>query len=790
MMGGSIFVYNSIFAENCNFANNKATYGGAININGGLKGYDIVKCNFTNNTASKNGGAIYSFNDEHLLNITSCIFDSNDANYGGALYCCGDLVVDGTEFNCNDAIYGSAICFDASSSSSVRGSGYTTTYIYKATVFYSDFLNNKAYGDGGAIYCRGGSDKISALNCIFRGNYADSYGGAIYNGSAVNCAFNDNYADSRGGAIYCGSAEDCIFVNNIANDGYGGAIYCGSAEDCVFANNSAWSGGAIYNGSAVNSNFTGNEYDAINVGSAVNCIFIGNGQAIYTGSARDCIFINNSASFGGALEDSSAVNCIFNSNHAEYKGGAMYGGSAVNCNFTGNSAGEEGDHIYETSCENCNFVNTVIVSSDVTKYYGGSQKGIVNLTGNNVPLANVDVEITLNGKTSTVKTDSKGHASVDLNLPVGEYDLTAVYDKVSTTSKITVKSTLTVSDASGTYLNSKVSATFLDANGKALASKQVTFKVGSKNYSPTTDAKGVATANVDLGVGNYDVIAVNPVNSEQKTFKLVISKAESAVSLASIQSNGVTTLTATLSPSATGNVIFNVNGKEQSVVVKSGKAVLTLDNLDAGNYTVTAFYNGDNNLNASTSNTVTFNVAEVYPILTAKAVTKTYGTSTKLAVYLKDNKGNAIANVYVKVVIGSAVKNIKTNANGQATLAISNAPGSYDAKISYETAQTTAKITVKKATPKITASKKTYKLSLKTKKYTITLKANGKAMKSTKVYIKVNKKTFAATTNSKGQATFKITNLNKKGTFSATVTYKATKCYNKATKTVKITTKK
>lgn len=87
-----------------------------------------------------------------------------------------------------------------------------------------------------------------------------------------------------------------------------------------------------------------------------------------------------------------------------------------------------------------------------------------------------------------------------------------------------------------------------------------------------------------------------------------------------------------------------------------------------------------------------------------------------MVVYLKDNKGNTIANEYVKVVIRSAVKNIKTNANGQATLAISNAPGTYDAKISYETAQTTAKITVKKATPKITAKAKTFKKSVKTKK--------------------------------------------------------------------------
>lgn len=135
----------------------------------------------------------------------------------------------------------------------------------------------------------------------------------------------------------------------------------------------------------------------------------------------------------------------------------------------------------------------------------------------------------------------------------------------------------------------------------------------------------------------------------------------------------------------------------------------------------------------------------------------------------------------MKVVIGSTVKNIKTDSEGKATLAIRYAPGTYDAKISYETAQTTAKITVKKATPKITAKAKTFKKSVKTKKYAITLKVNQKV----KVAIKVNKKTYYAYTNTKGQATFKITKLTKKGKYTATVSSIANKYYNKA-KSVKV----
>ena len=179
------------------------------------------------------------------------------------------------------------------------------------------------------------------------------------------------------------------------------------------------------------------------------------------------------------------------------------------------------------------------------------------------------------------------------------------------------------------------------------------------------------------------------------------------------------------------------------------------------------------------------------PILTAKAVTKIYGTSTKLVVYLKDNEGNAIANAKVNVNLANKVTPITTNSKGQATMAIGQAPGTYYAKITYpEAKQDTAKIVVKKATPKLTAAKKTFKKSIKTKKYTVTLKTNqNKVMKNTKLTLKVNGKTYSAKTNSKGQATFKITKLTKKGKFTAVVKFAGNKYYNAKTAKPKITVK-
>ena len=743
------------------FSNNKVTLinitfingyndggGGALDIQGSGS---FVNCNFVNNSAHNRGGAVY-IGSSSSGSFVSCNFVNNSAKRedGGAVFSFGPTSFDDCSFMNNHANYqGGAVYIN---------SAFSTAY---GAFGDCSFVNNSGGSYGGAVNIRSSSSS-NFVDCSFVNNSAGSYGGAVYiegsgKGSFVDCSFVNNYGDYVG-AVYIGgsgkvSFVDCSFVNNNAGVGSGAVLTDGSCnfENCSFVNNS---------------------------------VYKGNGGAVYisyscSGSFVDCSFVNNSVELG--------------------EGGAAYIGSSgtgsfVKCIFMDNVADSiRNDIVGNAITKDCIFGRYELIVSDVDKFYGENKKFVVVLVdGEGIPVENAYVNITLNNKKSPVKTDSKGQASVDLNLGVGTYDVLSEYGGVSATSKVTVKSTLAVSNATGTYLNSKVTATFLNTNGKALASKQVTFKVNGKDYTSTTNGNGVAAADIDLGVGTYTVTAVNPVNNEQKEFKLVISKAASKIALASSQSGEVVTLTVALTPSAaTGSVIFTVNGENKTTTIKSGKATLALSDLKAGNYTVTAFYNGDNNLDASASNTISFSVSDVYPVLTAKGVTKTYGTATKLVVYLKDNKGNAIANANVNVDINDKVTPITTNSNGQATMAIGQAPGTYYAKITYPKAkQVTAKIVVKKATPKLTAKAKTFKKSLKTKMYTITLKTNtNKVMKNSKVTLKVNGKTYKATTNTKGQATFKITKLTKKGKFTAVVKYAGSKYYNAKTVKPKITIK-
>ena len=185
---------NQVTIKNINFINGNATvpqdfsadYGGAIYSSGWNKVL-AEGCNFTNNTAQGEGGAVFN------VNGNNCTFTQNQAKYGGAMY-------GGDANNCT-------------------------------------FTQNQA-NKGGAMY--GGT----ANNCNFTENQANEDGGAISLGNANNCTFTQNQANDDGGAMYSGTANNCNFTENQAT--YGGAIYAGNANNCTFTQNTANQGGAMY----------------------------------------------------------------------------------------------------------------------------------------------------------------------------------------------------------------------------------------------------------------------------------------------------------------------------------------------------------------------------------------------------------------------------------------------------------------------------------------------------------------------------------------------------------------
>ena len=241
-------------------------------------------------------------------------------------------------------------------------------------------------------------------------------------------------------------------------------------------------------------------------------------------------------------------------------------------------------------------------------------------------------------------------------------------------------------------------------------------------------------------------------------------------------------------------ISLNIGGKSYYAMIHDGKASVKVKFDAGGDYTLTAEYKN----NKFISNVVEFDfeVKKKKTTLTGNSVSKIYGGSEKSVITLKDNNGQPIPNTKITFSINGQSTTIKTNAKGQATMALSLAPKTYTATVKYSgnskysNATTKVKIVVKKATPKIAASKKIFKLKAKTKKYTVILKNNkGKVMKNTQMTLTIKGKTYKAKTNSKGQATFAL-KLTRVGNYQAIVKFAGTKYYNAVTKKAIIVVRK
>lgn len=204
------------------------------------------------------------------------IADSTIRGYTkGAVYVANSnasMTVDNTTFTGNEAVDGAAINY--------QGQG-------TATITDSTFYQNKATGNGGALYLDKNSSMITVRGSTFTENSAAN-GGAAYV-TAPNLLMDLNYfagntATANGGALYIASyksnasAMDCTvrnstFYQNEAT-GNGGAVYldagtvnyknaCISFENVTAYNNTAQNGGAFYLGN----------FDVVNM---ANCTIVNN----------------------------------------------------------------------------------------------------------------------------------------------------------------------------------------------------------------------------------------------------------------------------------------------------------------------------------------------------------------------------------------------------------------------------------------------------------------------------------------------------------------------------------
>jgi len=160
-------------------------------------------------------------NDGIVMDIEDCLFEYNNAIYGGAIY------------NTNEANVTMTNCKFVRNAANEGGAMYNFN-LSSPTITKSEFATNQATVHGGAM-CNdyGASPHITA--CVFQQNVSDGDGGAMFTDDTASqfgktapmiqdCQFVDNEAAQNGGAIAnynkCSPAiEYCAFDGNIAKSG-------------------------------------------------------------------------------------------------------------------------------------------------------------------------------------------------------------------------------------------------------------------------------------------------------------------------------------------------------------------------------------------------------------------------------------------------------------------------------------------------------------------------------------------------------------------------------------------
>ena len=219
-----------------------------------------------------------------------------------------------------------------------------------------------------------------------------------------------------------------------------------------------------------------------------------------------------------------------------------------------------------------------------------------------------EVQFNINGVMYNRKVSGdKGLARLNINLPAGEYIITATNPKTgeNATNNITVLPTIVENrDITKYYKNAtQYTVKVLGADGKPVgANETVTFNINGVLYKRTTNALGIAKLNINLAPGDYVITA--EYNGYKVANNITVLPVLSAEDITMKYRDG-TQFVATLvdgqgKPYVGQGVQFNINGVLYiRYTDSSGQAKLYI-NLMAGEYIITSSYNGANIANKIT----------------------------------------------------------------------------------------------------------------------------------------------------------------------------------------------
>ena len=358
----------------------------------------------------------------------------------------------------------------------------------------------------------------------------------------------------------------------------------------------------------------------------VNCAFLDNKVTNLIGITQvnmkmdNNIFLNNSIEGGCLIYDEASIfssisNNVFLNN--KNKINVYY---VINCNnnyWGSNSASKSNVGTFD-ECNSFSAAKLTITGDDSISEVANYQFsfGNTNLPTFTLPVsitneyATVNTTVTIKNGVGTVTVTPK--ATGNATLTVGPGLIKDSNTKAISINYSKIQSSMVVAAENIKYGNDAVITATLTPT---TATGNVTFTINGKTENANI-VDGVASATFkDLTTGDY-IVNVNydgddACDGSTNSTSFNVAKADSSVviSVDDVVYGDDVTVVAAVSSGATGNVTFTVNGVNKSAAVADGKANATFSNLGAGDYSVVASYEGDNNYKASNS-TAKFNVAK------------------------------------------------------------------------------------------------------------------------------------------------------------------------------------
>ena len=287
---------------------------------------------------------------------------------------------------------------------------------------------------------------------------------------------------------------------------------------------------------------------------------------------------------------------------------------------------------------------------------------------------------TLMGKATT---DKQGIASLSYTAPSsleeGVHDIFVEvaesdnYNGAGNSSKLIIlqRVDVTITPNSKIYVGG-VLARLTDSNGKAIADKNVTVKLGTQSYSLVSNGNGEIRLPNSISKGSYSVNIVSAgegqygeasLNSKVTILSIITGNKDYSVYYGNTIKYKVRILDSLGKAVGKGkSVVFTINGKSKTVKTDANGYATYSIKLSAGKYTLSIKHNG-----YTVSNKITFK-----PTLTAKNISKKKAKTIKFSAKLVDKKGKGLKNKKVKFKVNGKTYSAKTNKKGVATASIKN----------------------------------------------------------------------------------------------------------------------